>query len=314
MTNVVPTDLQKPLCFFFQCSDDVLNKEGVASALQSFETAIMLIAYERWPSIVPLIWGACEALLRVKYPNSDEKIHIIQEKFKLEKNISSALNNNAHKLRQLRNDIAHKGYIPRDTQKCIELFFNAGIPYLDCLLEDVTGLKLFEALYPQSEGEIWSVFKDTRKVITRKINKSDDKIEKGLLFLILKIRNKFSPTYISEALWDMQSFYEEELWISEMRFKNKLINCIEKKQNDYCFELSDIRCPICGSDVLACFLWKGKGENWQFDSLNSVGCYKCVYLIEDKDLIEIFFHNRLTKELISELESDNPPLAKTVCV
>ena len=314
MGEIKEIDRQKPQFFFFQYPEEALKKEGIASALQSFETTIMLIAYGRWPSIIPLMWGACEALLRVKYTNKNHDAITIQNKFKSDSKLSDALNDSAHELRKLRNDISHKGYMPRDTPRCIKLYFMAGVPYLDCLLKDITGIGLFEKLYPKGKGGVWDVFKDTRKVVTKKINKSGSSIEDALLFLILKVRETFSPTYIPRALEEIQDSDEETLWITEARLKNTLIKHVKNDQNNDCFDLSDVSCPVCGSDVLASFLWKGKGESWCFDRLTPVGCYKCNYLVRDQDLIKTFFQVQLTEELIGKLESDNPPLAQSIPV
>lgn len=306
-------DSELPVCVFFQVPKESLEKEGVASALQSFETAVMLMAYDRWPSIAPLIWGACEALLRVKYRGNNEDIWIIQDRFHEDNNVSRALGDSAHRLRKLRNEIAHKGYMPRDTPRCIELFFNAGVPYFDCLLKYVIGYGLFDILYPKGAGEIWDVFKNTRKVVTKRINRPLASTKGALLFLTLKVRETFSPTYIPDALWELQDSEQDGLWESEMRLRNQLIERINKDHND-CFELSGVSCPVCGSDVLASCSWKGSDPNWKLDRLNPVGCYKCSYLTTDEDLIDVFFHGQLTEEQIASLESETVPPAQTISV
>ena len=312
MPKTKNTGSQKPLLYFFQVADDKLSSEGVVSALQSFETAVMLIGYARWPSIIPLIWSACEALLRKKYPKSGEDIYKLQANYKVDGNVSDALNRSAHELRKLRNDINHKGFLPRDTPRCVDLFFNAGVPYLDHLLKNIIESDLFSLLYPK--GGIWDVFKDTRKAVIKKKNKSGGKVEDALLFLMLKVRETFSPTFVPEALWDMQESAQDALWISEMKRRNELIDIITKEHSDDCFAFAEVFCPVCGENTLGSVHWQEKTDGWKFDCLKSIGCYKCGYLLDDADMIKIFFQGQLTRESIEKLESDNPPLAEVVFV
>lgn len=304
------TESQKPDLYFFQFPDDALKDDGVASALQSFETAVMLIGFGRWPSIIPLLWGSCEALLRVKYPQSKtDKIVDIQNRLHSEGIVKDGLHKEAHRLRGLRNEIIHSGYMPRDTPKCIELFFNAAVPYLDCLLTEVTGHGLYDKLYPKNE--IWEVFKNTRKVVTKKINKNGQGIENAMTFLILAVRQTFSPKFIPGELLAIQEseFELEAIWYAGREIRKEIINEISGSNSDYCFELSGVGCPLCGQNVLASVSWESKGDSDRFVGLILVGCHACGYVVRDPDLINVFFKNQLSNELIAELESNNPPVA-----
>jgi hypothetical protein len=248
----------------------------------------------------------------VKYPNSKEEIYKIQEQYKKDGNVSDALNSASHELRKLRNEINHKGYLPRDTPRCVDLFFNAGVPYLDNLLKDTIGSDLFSLLYPKLG--IWDVFKNTRRAVTKKKNRRGGAIEDALLFLTLKVRETFSPTFVPGALWDLQDSEQDALWVSEMKLRNELIRRITKEHSEGCFSFEDVNCPVCGEVTIGAVRWKGKNNAWKFDSIKSIGCHKCAYLLNDADMIKIFFQEQLTKELVEKIESDDAPLAEIVHV
>ena len=78
----------KPVLYFFDFPGEALDRQGVASALQSFESAIMLIANNRWPSVIPLLWNACEALLKEKYHGRESTAFDLQMRFEKEKKLA----------------------------------------------------------------------------------------------------------------------------------------------------------------------------------------------------------------------------------
>jgi hypothetical protein len=85
---------------------EFLSISNVASALQSFETAIYCIALRRWPATVGLVWQASELLLQHLYKGTlDEVSTVAAMKNHLEeKKVSNDLNNAAHRLRKTRNN------------------------------------------------------------------------------------------------------------------------------------------------------------------------------------------------------------------
>ena len=131
---------QLPILYFFDdFPEDYLGRDGIPAALQSAETAILLIAMGRWPAITGLIWQACELFLRAKYTNPGETYRNknlpngkqLQERFFQHSNIlTESLNNKATNLRALRNQVIHEGYSPKFDDTCIDLFLMPEYPIL----------------------------------------------------------------------------------------------------------------------------------------------------------------------------------------
>ncbi len=169
---------------------------GVLSALQAFESALMLVALNRWPSVIPLTWSGCESLLRSKYKDlgSAPDIHVLQEKYYEDTDLLSGLNAKAHKFRKLRNRIQHEGFSPRDDSECREVFFDTGIPYFAHIVEVVLGEPLSYNL--GDDEDFKRLLRKIRKSVTNK-KLSDDERHIPAFFLQKFLRWSLSPTFSS---------------------------------------------------------------------------------------------------------------------
>lgn len=305
--NGMPDERESPVLFFFQYPQEITEKEGIASALQSFETCFMLIAYQRWPSVIPLIWGSCEGLLRLKYPDDRAESYRLQDQFFIENNTSTQLRANINELRKLRNEIAHKGWMPRDTPTCIKLFFNAGVPYLNILLRDIAGSSMFNHLYPKQD--IWDIYFKTKDTIDAKINKPNESLQSAIIFLVLKIREYFSPIYISDALWNLEESNPDEFWVEEMKMRNGLIDKINETSDAECVELEGFSCPVCRGEVIGDVDFITTEVDIGIHNFRSVGCHKCGYVVDDRILIKKFFKPQITEEILKKVKTNTLPTA-----
>jgi hypothetical protein len=303
--------LSKPIFFLFSPDDFAIKNPAVISAIQSFESALNLIAIGNWTSVLLLIWNSCETLLQAKYPEKSLRAEELQKIFLHDARIPDSLHEQAVFLRKKRNDIAHNGYIPKDTHECIGLFFNAGIPYFNALLNNTIGRPLDDLFFGRKDN-FWSILQNTRKVIIRKINKDDSNLENALLFLSLAAKEHFSPQYSRFSVRYSNNADDSLIWSAEMDLRKNLIDKMNNGSRDNTFEVKGIHCPTCLDTPLVTIEWddeKMQSNVWKFKSFNSVGCYRCWYLIDDKDLIKIFFNNQITRKIKTWLESDDAPTA-----
>ena len=169
------------LHLFTEVSEKDLRSDYVLSSLQTFETSLLLAAEGRWPSVIPLLFSACESLLRPVTGLTGKKpvTGLTGKKSKptywtswelmdaFKRDVSSELHEKTGELREFRNDLLHRGYSPKDDAKCIEFFFDPGVPYFDALLKKQFGKDKRE-LSGRAAAAFWDVYRDTKKVVTKK--------------------------------------------------------------------------------------------------------------------------------------------------
>jgi len=295
---------QEPQFILFWPPAEYRHREGIAAAYQSLESAMMLLMLYRWPSVIPLIWSACETLLREHYNDHSALSQDLQVRFKNEHPaISDSLNQSASSLRKWRNELLHRGYSPKDDPRCAELMFNAGIPYFQGLVRELIGTDEINATI----WDFWQIYTDTRKAITRKIKRKEADLNSAMFYLVGLLRFSLSSNFTSELMTSMWET-SQELMIAEVEQTKQMVRRIERceKTDGNCYQLPDFYCTNCkGGEILAGASFTGGSSAFHLDRLEVIGCTECGYLLFDQDLIKVFFEDKLTKEQKAELENEN---------
>jgi hypothetical protein len=300
---------------------------GVLSALQAFETALMLVALNRWPSVIPLAWSGCESLLRSKYKDlgSAPDIHVLQEKYYEDTDLLSGLNAKAHKFRKLRNRIQHEGFSPRDDLECMEVFFDTGIPYFAHIVEEVLGEPLSYNL--GADERFKPLLRKIRKSVANK-RLSDNERHIPAFFLQKFLRRSLSPTFFS-AFDDMvidRATETDAAIDAEWTLKASLCDALEALtgHDGQTYELAalygpdgligeGVTCPACEEWVLAVMNTSEKVSGYKFERLVGVGCWHCNYVVSAErhvNIIRAFFQEEMSEGLIARIDSSTPPLAR----
>ena len=300
---------------------------GVLSALQAFETALMLVALNRWPSVIPLAWSGCESLLRSKYKDlgSAPDIHVLQKKYHEDTDLLSGLNDKAHKFRKLRNRIQHEGFSPRDDSECMEVFFDTGIPYFEHMVKEVVGEPLSYNL--GCDEDFKRLLRKIRQSVTNK-RLADDERHIPAFFLQRFLRWSLSPTFFSafdEVV--INSADESDAGIdAEWTLKASLCDALEALagHDGWSYEMAagygpdglidkGVTCPACTEWVFSVMKTSENESGYKFESLVGVGCWHCNYVVSaehHENVIRVFFQEEMSEGLITRIESSTPPLAR----
>lgn len=325
------------LVLFPKLPAEYLRKPEVASAFQSFETSLVLISEGRWTTVLPLIWESCEKLLRVlftedadwddQYKRSNVRSVGLQKRFFESGGVSRALNDKAHKMRIARNEIAHEGYSPRDDERCVELFFGAGVPYFESLVNRLTGMSFRELSFKDehSGAWFWTVFEDTRKVFNLFLQNDQQQLRAACQYLrhaidkafdfgipdwgLIISRNEFADTL--RAHQDLQDLHYQ---LCQSR-RNRIIKELSSPSDQDCVELEEYPCPVCGDEldenghaaVLAGVTWCGPDYNI-LDKVNQMSCLSCCTAASGHLLLQVFCKEKLKKPTIEKLQSDKCPI------
>jgi len=275
-----------------------LESEGVASALQSFETAIYCVALRRWPATVELVWQASELLLRHMYKkdlkewSSVDAINIHSSRGKVTSNLSAA----AHSLRKTRNEFVHSGFSPKDDYLSIKMYFEAGVPYFANLLKSAFDLDLYKYIGTGTTGTwFWDVYKSTRKLVTDADSNEQNSISRTLLFVlscqkIVSVGGRFEgalqPYNHYEYL--LENNYQDMIYeINKEIIKEFLLSNFGSDSHEIAWLKGD--CYICESELMGKCDWN---ENDQFSGVKEFGCAKCGYVFKDEKESKAFIASR----------------------
>lgn len=303
--------------FFIGMSEEYLQIEGFATALQNIETTLRMTQIRRWPACIALMWQSIELLLRIsasKGPNDTTDVFKLQEAFNSRCNMSEGLSKESHNLRRLRNEILHHGYSPKDDEECIRVFFGPGFAYIDKLISELTGESLIQIGRKETPNQwYWDIFEDTRKIINTKSRKKRQ-LSDGLLPICLaaerinRVGGKVSEHYypgdtfnLSGGEWDDVDY--------EIRAKvgQELAEEIQGGSGEIvfipgykCFK----RCDHFSETVIADFEWgEVKSDGYEVLGVNAIACINCNYVITDSDTIQTMVWDRLSNTQIQILEA-----------
>ena len=290
---------QIELKLFIDFPRDLLEAEGVASALQSFETAIYCIALRRWPATVELVWQASELLLRHLYKkNVRDWSSIDAMNHHLNKGmVSSDLSDAAHQLRKTRNDFVHGGFSPKDDYLAIKRYFEAGVPYFANLLKSAFNQDLYDYIGTGTTGKwFWDVYKNTRKLVTGSDTNENNSISRTRLFVlschkVVTVGGRFEgalqPYNHYEYL--LEQNHQDLIYDINIEIIKDFLRD-EFGSDSYHIVWLKVDCDICDSELMGNCDWD---ENDQFVELKEFGCAQCGYVFKDPEESRCFIGDRV---------------------
>jgi hypothetical protein len=291
-------------------------QDDIASSLQSIETALFLIGQNRWPTVIMLLFKAIEQLLKhdLKRKKTSEKlINLFSEKYDL----PDELKVNAHNLRNLRNEITHRGYSPRDDDEIIMATFNYAIPFLDAIFIKTFEDSVFD-LIAKGTGQEWiaNTYKKTLKLVRKKTDLKDPNLSAALLQLKIVFRriertsNAHTDVFsgsaqdeiLSEEYQDVAYEIERKLYSN---FLNALKTNIIKINYDLLLHIPNLKCLNCAQDKVVGAVSFHSDES--FNKVMAFGCYQCEYSIWDDDVCDVFVNEILDQEQIEIMQDPETP-------
>lgn len=302
---------------FKYAPDDVLEIPYVAPALQAIETAFFLASHDRWQSVVAILGGSCELLLKGKYDPEDTKNLRFFELIKLQESqnkITSNFAKQAHNIRKLRNEVMHTGLTPKDDFTCIKSFFFDIMPYLRKILDKEYGIDLWHLA--SSHGDeytknwIANVYTKTRRAIHEK-EKRNLLSEEGLRICIIPIQlcfgKIFHTGYNSPNASPIYTFKEEAMAKMELRLQNTDFEISDKQRElifDYfgtteqeeTFAEVDVCCPVCNWNFLVI-----PEQRSDKIILEAIGCEECGYRTKDEEMCRCFCTNDFSDKDIESI-------------
>jgi hypothetical protein len=218
------------------------------SALQSFETALLLLAQGRYPQALTTVASAIEsagkAHLRLPPEERCELAQlnpILNGELPTEKRLPLG---ELRKFRETRNRLTHYGFTPRDDEESVSLFLKTALPFLDAWMEHSNGISIVDSL-------IWDLGPKVR--VSMALNRPTSRSEisaidsiRGVAHGILRHTRYFFLTWWEREILDNDATTLGTRPISGFDLKEGL----KKKllQDD---PSTVIDCPICaGADSL----------------------------------------------------------------
>jgi len=123
------------LIFFESTPNEMDNRVPLASSLQSFESAMLLVGIRRYPhalvSCVFAIEGALKAGLSIDESDRGKLSERLRQAAVAKPGLTLFVRSgDLTTLTRRRDKIAHFGFTPRDDRECAQLLLKTGIPYL----------------------------------------------------------------------------------------------------------------------------------------------------------------------------------------
>ena len=299
------------LIFFNKFPSKYLGAEELVSALQSLESALVLIAHGRYPNVVPLMIECIEKMLRHIQgvgPKDGVALFDLLKDYNGKHKINTDLASNIEDVRRFRNNLIHNSYSPKHDEKCIKLAFLTCMPYIDHLVRTITRNDLdgiFSSMSSVSNDWLGEVFRNTRQVIQKKANRSKKarevkgkdsayQIESSLVILkmvFLRIAmtgynlKAITPAYNSLEV-DFLNECETQDRGNLSEYKTSRFSIFLNQEFDGAGILLDgFDCPRCSMPRIVALEEDGE--------MTKVGCAGCEYTITDADVIAVFYTKKL---------------------
>jgi transcription elongation factor Elf1 len=296
---------QKPELFFFRkLPENLGSSEFLANSLQSLETSFMLIATGRIVHALVNCVSAIEGALRSANIGGKERddFQTFIKKASQEPNASARLTEfgqaKIDELREMRNQIVHRGFTPRDNSRCVYLFLVIGFPLLDIVYENFHSIRLYEDL----QRDLADHLKIAERVCTQAAPLDIDMTYCIGSFAHL-VRRFFQPTFMSDWEW-LALNQDEEPWVFwELRQK-------AKENLEHSFNMPwTFNCPVCSnSKSVVCDLdfeteCGDDTERQQKITPKQMRCVCCGYVVgkEEPFISEIILHDQLTLDVTKEI-------------
>jgi len=117
--------------------DQIISMPPLASAVQNFETSLLLISLKKYPSALACCAMAIESAWKAAtHAGQDHKNDFASILGEVNQSFpKNAPTFNLKDFRKLRNDVVHFGYSPKDDESSAQMIFSTGIPVFLLFME-----------------------------------------------------------------------------------------------------------------------------------------------------------------------------------
>ncbi len=312
------------LIFFRGRPHDWLAQPPLASALQTFETALINLALGRYPTTLVLTVSALESLIKAYRKTAapqtigadgkkvrDEYLLKLWEDLAAEKDSKPRTakfpRESVEKLGWKRNRMVHYGYSPEDDMECVERLLDVGFPLFDAILADCFDFHLgFHSLHPTAStpdelsvtdrakcGLLLDYASEWTKVFAlRSATKDNPSIRSSDCFLGLahRIRRYIQPTFTSLAE-DAMSMHADEIGTKFDQVEKRLSEIKSQFRESW---VSD--CQYC-NEVQCLVLEINFPETPEKVTVSRAACAHCDMIALSAPVARILFRENLRSAL-----------------
>ena len=145
------------LNFFRATPAGLLDNPPLASSLQTFETALFLIALGRYPSALVSCGSAWESAIKAKWAIPPDDRITAAKLIEMGRGYSVPLRafdgESLRAFREKRNSVVHYGFSPKDDEQSARLLLESGLPFLSLLYQELFDFFLdWKALRPSANA------------------------------------------------------------------------------------------------------------------------------------------------------------------
>ena len=219
------------------------SRPPLISAIQNFETALVLVAHGRHPAALSACTSAIESAWKAGQGlGPDDRVSLAEVLGEMNNAlpVSKALPfSDLTAFRKKRNAVAHFGFSKRDDEESLRLLLSVAIPLLDSWVEHSLGLKLIGALYGDLSERVRLAVKLSPRPKQSPVSISAVDVVRGVQHWI---RHHTRLSYL--AWWEQELLDEEESsgWRG-FELKQALLEKVKNAWDPWVI----IDCPICGS-------------------------------------------------------------------
>jgi hypothetical protein len=222
----------------------VLSRPPMISALQGFETMLLLIAEGRFPAALAVCINAIESSWKAHSAmGPDDRVFLAEVlggmRSALPREAISTFSSKLTTLREKRNQITHFGFSKQDDEESMSLLLSTAIPLLDAWIQHAIGVKVVESLVYDLGDKIRQAIGLVSQRSSTGINLSAIDAIRGVRHWILHhTRLSYLPEWEQEIL-DQEASSGWRGW----EIKQRLMTRVQNEMDPYAV----IDCPICKS-------------------------------------------------------------------
>lgn len=218
------------------------GKSEIISALQAFETSLVLVGYRRFPHVLSSCASALETVLQVSGIGAKEKDglkDLAKKASKASEAIRSFLGpdlENLEDFKEIRNQIVHRGFSPDDDSISVRQFLSVGLPFLELCLSEFHDYQLSLSLDP----EVAQHLSIAHQVYESVSASGGGEVTHCLYSLGHLVRLRFSRANLTD--W-------EDLLESDEQSGNRFLRLRRRREHfEHSAEMTwTLNCPVCKS-------------------------------------------------------------------
>jgi hypothetical protein len=215
-----------------------VGEDYVTSAMQGFETSILLIALRRFPVALSAIGSALESALQASGVGRTERdgLQILLTKASHKSSRLRLWNvDDLKAFRDLRNKFVHRGFSPRDDNPSIRAIVATGLPLLELVFEEFLDFSISDGLLME--------YAEHLRVAKAVLGEADSRGQQGegycLNALGASIRWSLKDSFQSSGEWSAIESADTDGYRFEMT--QRLRDLLESKCECPC----NCDCPVC---------------------------------------------------------------------